>query len=267
MKTCILFIALTMGFEIGTTGLVSAQQTIIDNDQSDLVIKQLWSSDEADRMAAKKKLLELGPRAIQPLLLLLEDIMNNPVPRYMTGKEKEAAEAQARYDRAVESRNEAELLASAEQISTLNIRSRLKRDAIDLLALLKAEEAVPLLIRSIYCCEVEVARPGKDPMRPEMEGLIKLGSVAIPKLLEAIQSAEDIARSFRYDSQKVTEEEVRWRTEYYKNVIQMRAVRVISEIGDDRALPVLEQLLNTIQDKSKISYVKEAITKIKHASK
>jgi hypothetical protein len=67
-----------------------------------------------------------------------------------------------------------------------------------------------------------------------MEDLVEAGTRAVPKLLETIERARDLARSYRGASDFFIKTQTR--------IIQTRAVMILGQIGDARALPVLNKL-------------------------
>ena len=199
----ILFILLPVEILLPSTILVARQQVSTNNDQVTLAIKQLQATDEAERQAAKKKLLELGASAIPPLLVILKDLDSHR--GYIVPDDKE----------------------EAKKLKEESLRlGQLEYDVEELLGKLHAEEAIPLLIKIM---EERTAFNALEKMCPEMYALVEIGPAAVPKLIESIENAQ--ARARRLDNSMPS------------LPIQRRAAIVLGRIGDRRALPILERLL------------------------
>src|SRR6266568_7418292 len=69
-----------------------------EDDEVAAAIKGLWSAREIERESAKNRILQLGQKAIAPLVSLLEDITNNPRPRFPTGREAKGMQAWERFE-------------------------------------------------------------------------------------------------------------------------------------------------------------------------
>ena len=122
-------------------------QVPFTGNQVGVYIDLLRSPDEAKRQEAKVRLLSLGAESIGPLLALLEDLFRNEfMPRFALGRETEGKEAWDHYQ-ALEPRKINERQLALQRLDGLEISSRLKDDAIELLGHLRAKEGVPLLIR------------------------------------------------------------------------------------------------------------------------
>lgn len=145
----------------------------------------LWSSDHAQRKAAKRQLVKYGPAAIPPLLSLLQDICTYPQKkRFPTGSETEASRALDHYQD-----------YDPEDLYHLEITSRLRDDAAGLLGDLYAVEAVEVLIEAMHR-QVEISFP--KGLSIVMRSLAQIGALAVPSLLREIEIAPSKARSFLF---------------------------------------------------------------------
>src|SRR5262249_4403469 len=122
----------------------------------------------------------------------------------------------------------------------LEIDSRLKNDVYELLGNLHAEEAVPILVEIMEHQEIYDLIPG---MSPAMRAIAEIGPGAIPRLIESLENAQMTAASI-WTSPDLSEEENRGIISCYSTRIQENVILVLEKIGDERALPALEKLLN-----------------------
>jgi HEAT repeat protein len=233
------------------------------SDRATVAVKGLWSSSEEQRQAAKRKIIELGEEAAQPLVLLLQDLARNPSPRFPTGREQEGTLAVERASRQLSS-NDVTEIESQQGLFGIVINSRLTQDAIELLGLIRAKEAIPVLIEAMEAQETVGGATLR--MRPEMAALVMIGTEAVLPLIEEIDNlskhprlgrpptgrfvlpdaASDgrdreeplAALADRLEKSGVSPEEIEAQT----LTIQVRAAIVLGRIGDSRALPTLEQL-------------------------
>lgn len=236
----------------------NADQSANMDDEVEQAIKQLWAEDDAVRLEAKKRLIELGSPAIRPLIALLENLTNNPHPRYVTGKESEGEEAMRQFREHQEGPLHDDALARLMKIS---ISGRLRTDVYELLGQLQAKEAVPILIRDLEHQEVDNMISG---MTPVMRALADIGSEAVPQLIESLKRAELTAASSPYVSSKEPGSEVRTRNlKLEANRIQVNIILILEKIGDKRALPALENLLNKSENEFLTKLINEAIMGIK----
>jgi HEAT repeat protein len=203
-------------------------------------IKQLWSADEDERALGVKNLLSYGDKSIKPLLALLNDILENrSVRRYATGKEEEAREISENYERLRANGNRKEASEAISRLAKLEVSRRLITWSISLLAQLKAEEAIPVFIKFLQCCEPE-PEGLREPTGSGMQALIDMGSVAVPKLIEVLESPEGRKK--------------------------IRVIIVLREIGDIRAIPALENLKRTITDPYYLRIIDRALSQLKQKS-
>lgn len=234
--------------------VVETQDKTVVETQDETVeaaIKQLQSAEE--RQAAKEQLLRLGPRAVKSLILLLEDLTRHPDFRYPPGKsEVDLTRLQERLNKIPEDAME-ERAEAIRLISSLDISQRLKEDVCELLGRLHAEEAIPVLIEAM---EAEMGIGQWERMSPAMYALIEIGEPAVPKLLEAMETARDRVIAM-CAADKDPPSDFFIRTETVKN--QARAAMVLERIGDERALPVLERIKSTTESEWLIPYLERSI--------
>jgi len=104
-------------------------------------------------------------------------------------------------------------------------------DCIELLGLMKSEDAVPAIIKAL-----EIRMPsGREPKRglQEIRALEEIGSPAVPALIDALARAPETAgnqKSIYAPGERL---------------IQIRMALTLADIGDPRAIPALEDLGKT----------------------
>jgi HEAT repeat protein len=254
----------TWAFSFSLIGIVLAisvlllarpQQDIAPN-EIDILIKNLWSSDNIKREASKERLMQLGQVSIEPLMMLLNDILSDRRPRFVTGKESEGSEAWHRFKNIS---LEDDSIQDREKLKELEITSRLKNDALALLGRLQAEQAVPLIVEFLGAEE-----PVLSKRAAERRALTDMGAIAVPRLIHALENAERIAACERSAHTTAIPEDIRQRAIKAKTIkIQSRVADVLAEIGDPRALPALINLLNTSNDKYLTSNLQESINRLR----
>jgi HEAT repeat protein len=147
--------------------LIEAQERATRDQEAEAAVMELWSDDENVRRAAKEKLIELGPEATKPLIALLEELKNNPGPRYARGKENEAEEALQRYRKFPEGQKGAE---NSRYLVSLDVSGRLRNDVYELLGRLHAEDAVHLLVEIVEEQTIDNLIPGMTPVMRDRTG-------------------------------------------------------------------------------------------------
>jgi ABC-type transporter Mla MlaB component len=265
--------SLTMGLPQGSVSLRVIGQRVSDDSKVELAVKKLWSADTAEERAAMEALVHLGSGSVPQLVNVLEDVTNDPTsPHFATGKEKEGSEAfELYYSKPFGPKPG----VSAGQLAELEISWRLKRDILEILGRLRAEEAVPLLIRIM---ERRAIYSAIERMSPEMNTLAQIGTAAVPQLIEAIETASQRSASVGFADPSLTEEEKTSLRSIETFKIQVRAALTLGEIGDARALPILRRLMEESNDLSRMSRtspyagfgmynVRYAIEQIEKASK
>jgi photosystem II stability/assembly factor-like uncharacterized protein len=206
-----------------------------------LAVRQLWSDSDHARQAAKRTLLELGPKAIPHLIEQLKSLSLDNRPRFPTGKEQEGQLLLERFlDLSPE--DQSEHTDNFQALNRINIRRRLEDDTIELLLQLKPEDVLPPLL-DLLCWEgLEIASHQALLTRSwttSMEGLVRIGSPAVGGLIKVIEGAKGKAiSSANQKGVQSSELEIKTLTQN----IQERAVRVLGRIGDGSVLPLLLNL-------------------------
>ena len=255
-------------------------------------IRRLWSREENERAQGKRELIALGSVAREPLTFLLRDLVDNRYPRFTTGMEEEGNQLLESYKASQKMALPADRLFAAgrpyiERLARISINSRLISDTIELVGEVRAAQAVPMLIEFL---ESEPEKPN-EPLamqQVEMRALRLIGAPSVLKLIEAVEHshahAENATRrplgfviSVRESSDdheipegssiltEINTEQTAEdpKTTYAERRIIARAAVVLGEIGDARALPVLEKALTFDEDKELRKYIDNAISKIK----
>lgn len=230
--------------------------TNIRDDEATAAIEQLHSADLTIRNAAKEKLVRIGPRAMRPLAMFLEDLIRHPRERYPLGKTEKDLDDLKKRIAAIPEDDPIAKVEAGKQLAALVINQRLREDTCELLGRLHAVEAVPVLIQAM---EYEPSDSSWETMNAAMRALIEIGSPAVPEIIEAIETARSRAESTPYADGHPSEFFVK--TESAKN--QARATMVLGEIKDLRALPVLEWLRNTSDSEWLIPYIERASVSIR----
>jgi HEAT repeat protein len=248
---CITFLLTGIAMVLAAT----STQVPTDADRVASAFKLLWSPDENERRAAKQELIQIGDPTIPPLLSLLEDIFRNPNKFYFaTGKEMEGAEAMRLWEDGV----------TTEDLSNLEIGWRLRDDCYELLGRLRAIEAVPLLLRIM---ERQDIFTGFSTLSAEMRVMVEIGPPAVPNLIEAMEKAKERAASIGFGGPQPTEEEKERIITSEAAKFRARVAMVLGEIGDERALPVLEKFLERSDElglrRLDIQFIEKAIRQIK----
>jgi HEAT repeat protein len=254
-------------------------------------LRKLWSSSESERYQSFEEIRALGRDCIEPLLTLLNDLISDQSPRFSTGNEEEGDRALNDYVACLRnlsaSRSLSDFTKGSHRLGTFVINERLRSDAIFLLRTLRAEESIPILIQiaagsSTWCGHNE----------PATEALCEFGPLAIPALVELLVEAPELAPKIRticcsFSLHVVPEHEMV--DEQSSNPVQMedegdeddqaalqqmtlkrvasirkQAAWILGEIGDSRALPVLEGLLRSEAGEARFD-ISMAIKKIKGA--
>lgn len=205
-------------------------------------IAQLWSAEGAQRQAAKETLVSSGEMAIPSLLSLLDEIMAVPRMRFASGMETAGIQAFERLERAQRDGNQGERFEASIDFSRLEITDRLERDAVALLVALKAEAAVPRFIALLIPpWEIRISLLGRTIPPPAADALAKLGSVALPHLLNAVLEPDVFIST--WDPYTSASSGVGPNYEYLRPILIERAIVIVGRIGDARTAAVLETLL------------------------
>jgi hypothetical protein len=239
-----------------------------DDEQLNAAIKQLFSANDNERHSATEKIIQFGSIATKPLISLLEQIIEKPSRFYPSGREKEGAAAYERLQEAFRNGDNLTAERAREEHSKLDITFRLKGDIITLLGELKSEEALPILLRLMWR-DLEVEMISKRPRwNNAMKALVNMGGIAVPTLIETLERAESLANSIEYNDVQFSDGTgltIQDQVEKNKRRIQTRAILVLGEIGDERALTALERMLQGDGDllENQRVYVREAIEKLR----
>jgi hypothetical protein len=261
MRALISYVAVgaTLFGVVALSYLVSRAACVAQGDPVLPLIGQLSAADPNDIRTAKDRIIQIGESAIQPLIAFLKDLLRDPHNRYANGTtEKDFIDARERAERIPPSDPSSQAEA-ARQLSTMLINQRLKGDVCELLGQLRAEQAVKVLIEAMETW------PGGDSWEnpnAAMDALQKIGSPAVPEIVEAVESAKPRAATPRGEGHP---SEFFVTTEAVKN--QARASIVLGAIRDARALPVLERLENSTDSGWLRPYLRRAIAQIKQAQR
>ena len=243
-----------------------------------MLIEGLYSPNDPERELAKRELLKAGTMAVKPLCSLLTDLLENPYPRFPKGEEEEAARFLTLYPRMVaQNMSLADHERSFAIADKYFINSRLISDIVELLGRLRAEAAVPNLIRIMQSRDLYA---GTDGFGKEMVALTRIGEPAVPYLIAALKDAKETARrredvnlSFVVDEEETDEEEVgeiiNWdqseedaeEIAIRLHKILLRAVMALGEIGDSKGLSFLEGFLKETDNESVIAEIKAILLK------
>lgn len=241
-------------------GYTKSQQ---EEDRAQEYIRRLKSEDESVRATAKKNLIQLGPKAAKPLIALLEELINNPSPVYTLGKEKEGEQVYEELKKLPSEKMTAEKVNRlVDQMMKVSIGARLQNDVCELLGKIRSAEAVPTLMTLMLQQE-----PGSLFIKftQAMGALADIGTPAVPALIQSIVDGEKNIAAAKVKTSPLSAEEklIREAKIYLNRYNQMRAAVILEDIGDARALPVLENLLTKDKDEYFQRIIKEAIEKLK----
>jgi len=307
LRTSALFLALILLIEnvistraAGTTGPRGSAQAIILHskllvkgpicgDAIGQILEGLSSDSAQTRQECKRKLLNMGPAAVNALVDLLWYLMRERSPRFPSGRQEEGQQALGDCFRSIPPRwttsgvpwdDKFELLCS--HLSELDINERLGRDIIDILVSLKAVDAVAPLIALLWG---KGSRGGLHDGEHylEMDALSRIGRPAVPLLVLEMENAPGKADHVRTDlgiksllefkdpattdqgSQDVLREHVpemdgdRWTA----GKVQIRIAKILGCIGDAAALDALEILASSARDQAVITAARRSIAMIK----
>ena len=200
----------------------------------------LWSPDQAERKEAKSNLIRLGDSATASLVSLLDDLMRDRRPRFARIKSE---------------KGETSNLGQ----TNLEINERLESDICDVLSQTRSEQAFPTLIRLMWKPDgIGVGQP----INIAMQTLIEIGSPALPALLQAIDSAEELAMNDYKDGLTSGTEKMRQAIHDAIFKIQARSAIVLGRIGDARAIPKLQDIEESTNDGELRYFCRDAIKRI-----
>jgi len=245
LKPVAMILALVAVAGVSLSVSIKQKQVVIEDDEVNTAIIQLLSSDEATSQSAKARIKQIGYKAVPTLISVLKEILAN-VNYEDTSLEPSSLPSELK-----------KLIGRASHMEQKN----LKYYVVQLLGHLRSEESVSLLIKSM---EPEERASSWVSMNVEMHALVKIGSPAVPKLIEAIETAEARMGAIKFDESVTLSTEAKQQIiDDYSFNAQARSILVLGKIGDPKALPFLEGLLNTPHNSRLTSYIEEAISKIK----
>ncbi|MFY9570498.1 MAG: hypothetical protein WAV20_03730, partial [Blastocatellia bacterium] len=193
-------------------------------------------------------------------LPVLEDVRDNPNSPSPDGSTENVAKLIQKYFGRSDSYRER--LALSTDLSA-EFAWRLGENVFDVLGLIGDEQAVHLLIQIMENREFYTRLAN---FSGEMKALARIGSPAVPRLIEAIETAEARAWVLPYIRSEPDGERRPGLVAERVAQVRARAARVLGEIGDLRALPVLEKLLQpearSHSTGAERGYVAEAIQRL-----
>jgi HEAT repeat protein len=241
------------------------QRATGDNKEMREAADALCSANPEERAQAKDAIFRMGSSAVPFLVAELDDLLMGEHTIYANGRELDAKRALARYETAILTGDDKERQQALEEVTNLVVTSRFRNDIIELLGRLKAVQAIPSLIAAM---RGEQSAGASEQMSMAMRSLVEIGRPSVPPLLKLLEDAETVASSApNVANTKVTQAEKRISTRLEVLRIRARAAMVLGEIGDPRALPVLEGLLSSSQDQILAPYVAAAINRIRTRAK
>jgi hypothetical protein len=164
MIPCFLFVAIV------ATGMVAWQfvgksNRIKDDGEAQAreAINELWSADGVQRGFARGKLILLGQPAVEPLVSLMENLVEDRTPRHVPRNDGSGARE--------------------------DIRAELVESAAWVLGQLRAAPAARVLVKAMIL--PESSGPSEFVINStEMEALVRIGPPAVSVLIEAIKNAD-----------------------------------------------------------------------------
>jgi len=228
-------------------------QTAADHAKAAAAVDRLWSADNADRVQAKEEILELGGAAIEPLLALLNSMLDDVHTLHY-----------ARTDQHTKTRpNSAQAVREADELDFVlrppgqkEMTWRLIEDTCNLLGKLKAEEAVPTLLR------VSEIRPdhGLLHITSEMIAIQEIGRSAVPLVLNRFTEAarEEWLMSVKPDTTPLGKARGR-----ELNKLERRLALTLEIVGDRAIVPELERVAEHSQAPDAAALAKTLIEKLR----
>jgi HEAT repeat protein len=129
------------------------------------------------------------------------------------------------YEEAVRRDDAVTTKVASDKLREFEITDRLRRDVVDVLSAVGSKEAKKAFIDYVRDYPAFFGSSGQ-PIMGEMETLIRMGSNAVPDIIEALSAA-------RSDPEPLS-----------SIGFQKRLVRMLGLIGDPKALPALDELAN-----------------------
>lgn len=243
----LLSLILACDLQILATDLQASEKDI----QAKEAVKNLWSSTDEERLVAKKHLLELKETSIPYLVALLNDLTNDRRPRFATGKEAEGEEALKTTFQSPSAIGFETHFAALKKVNSLNIKTRLRKDAFEILVSLEAKSALASLINKWLWELYKSIDLGEE----KFLAIVDLGVAAIPLLADEIETVNEKVK------QHVAGKSVSIETEKDATaMLLLRAIDALGRIGDESALPILAKIKS--EDSQTRYYVEQAVKKI-----
>ena len=257
MKLVIMFM-LILGLPVNSGPIPQARDQEVA-----IAIEKLWSASDTDRQDGIKQIRRLAPASIKPLVALLSDLIRDQRPRFPAGREEDGK-------RVLETYLKAPSDDAADRVDELAINSRLMTDVINLLADLKAEAAVPVLI--------EILNKNSLATGPEASALLSIGGGAVSELIKDLDESQirkygfevvTFGWSLDVDGLAVDDdvlsneppdpEEAAFESKRIQ-LIRRKVIRILGQIADPQSCAALEQMLRTTQDENLFQLTKLTIT-------
>jgi HEAT repeat protein len=201
-------------------------------------IEMLSSRDEKTRSEAFYRILEFQEEAIQPLIAVLR-YGGTTIECTNSDSESQSQTSAGKEPRLPRCDSEEVAEAAGQKHQAL-------RWVMGLLGELHAVEAVPELVRQMFVENYDDLCCGREYRSPEIPVLVEIGPAAVPSLIEQLMKV-------------TTNPEI---PEFSGFVID-QIIIVLGRIGDERALPILEELRSTAATKRLIDQIDRAIKNIK----
>jgi HEAT repeat protein len=201
------------------------QQHARSQDNISTILNRLQSRDDSDVAEARVELAAMGEQAIPPLLDLLRELVNQN-PGVLSLMQADAQEHRTTIERSTKDLDD-------------HTKSRVINDIYEILGQLHAAQAVPLLVSIMKKEEIDNMIEG---MTPVMRALAEIGSDAVPALIQCLEEANTTLASARLRPPDLNDETRRRRLDWIEGRTQLRAILVLGNIGDKRAIPALEKV-------------------------
>lgn len=275
-----LALALISALVVVSSGL--PMQNSSDQDQITIAISKLSSSHERDRSDGKEDIRRIGQSAAAALVAILSELVVNQRPRFARDQAEFGESALSEYIHAASAKSgplrgrRNAIMVASEKLASLAINARLMADIVSLLGELRAEQAVPILIEIMNRYHVTETLGG-----PEVYALIQIGDAAVPLLINDLDESNirnyNLSRVLYGFSLVVPSEHTTNpnRLPRRRNVhsggsatnvliasIQGRVAWILGNIGDQRSIAPLQELLSGTRDKSLKARIVEALAKI-----
>lgn len=210
------------------------------------ILIRLQSRDASEVAEARVELAGMGDEAILPLIDLLRGLVNqNPDGASMTPADEQQRTAREKFSKDLDDAT----------------KSRVMNDIYEVLGHLRAAKAVPLLVSIMEKEEIDNMIQG---MSPVMRSLAEIGSDAVPALIQCLEEARNTAlASASLRPPDLNDEARRPRVDSTEGRIQLKAILVLGQIGDKRAIPALENIETSTENQFTREQAREAVQTIR----